>query len=448
MKSLSSSNCEHKCSSEEHHRETHKSNKFIRFLFPLTGLVCLVWWLVRVIPKPSRAEYPCMKVAAPIASGFVAYVASIMIAVFSFKKARHYLHNSKYVLASVLTFAAIAAGSLTILNTDTVSLARTAVDSLFVPTDSANTPMGTARGIFPGRVVWVRDSAAATWDGKTGYWWDDKYTHQAKVDSMFSGSLRALTEKSNDSSAWVALFKYFNEEHGKGSVGYTPGEKIAVKINLNQIAGVYAGNQSFTSPQAVLALLRQLVYKAGVADSDITIYDLIRFVPDAIYSKCKTEFRNVHFMGWNQQSGREKYVRDTTIVHWSQKLTIEIGGGNPAHLPTAVTHAAYLINLASFKGHRYAGVTFCAKNHFGTLSCDDSTGTPYVYAPHAAGVHPYVAVHNIIIPGSAEWTFYGRPMGTYNALVDLMGQEISARKLCSSWSRLCMQHRAKEMLFP
>jgi hypothetical protein len=135
-------------------------------------------------------------------------------------------------------------------------------------------------------------------------------------------------------------------------------------------------------------------------------------------------------MGWTQGSGREKYVRDTTIVHWAQKLTIEIGGGNPAHLPTAVTHAAYMINLASFKGHRYGGVTFCAKNHFGSLSCDDTNGTPYQNAPHAAGVHPYIAVHDIIYPQSPEWTFYGRPMGSYNALVDLMGhRDLGAKTL-------------------
>ncbi|HXX62885.1 MAG TPA: T9SS type A sorting domain-containing protein, partial [Bacteroidota bacterium] len=40
-----------------------------------------------------------------------------------------------------------------------------------------------------------------------------------------------------------------------------------------------------------------------------------------------------------------------------------------------------------------------------------------------AGLHCYTAVHDIIIPGSAEWTFKGRPMGTYNTLVDLMGHK-------------------------
>jgi len=406
------------------HQMKHKRNLLMRFIFLFLGLASLVWMLIRIIPKPSRAEYPCMKVAAPIASGFLAYIASAVIALLSFKGARRYFRNSNYVMASILAFAALAAGAFTVLRTDTETQARPMGDSLFVPFDPPNTPMGVARGIFPGRVVWVRDSTAAHWNGTTGNWWSDASTNQTAVDSMLSKSLRSLTEAPTDSSAWIALFKYFNNKHGKGSIGYTPGEKIAVKINLNMVGdSSNPYNSTFASPQAVLSLLRQLVHNVGVADSDITVYDLIRYVPNIIYSKCKNEFPHVHVMGWVQGSGREKYIRDTTIVHWSQKLTLELGGGNPAHLPTAVTHAAYLINLASFKGHRYAGVTFCAKNHFGTLSCDDTNGVPYQYAPHAAGVHPYIAVHNIIIPGSAEWTFYGRHDSTYNALVDLMGHK-------------------------
>ena len=52
-------------------QKSSESGRLARFLLPLMGLACLIWMLVRVIPKPSRAEYPCMKVAAPIAGGFI-----------------------------------------------------------------------------------------------------------------------------------------------------------------------------------------------------------------------------------------------------------------------------------------------------------------------------------------------------------------------------------------
>jgi hypothetical protein len=400
---------------------------FSRFLIPLFGFIALLWILFRVIPKPSRAEYPCIKAATPIATGFLVYIVGLAAAIFSFQKAGHYFKKSKYTLASFLILSGITVSLFTILKTDNDTYAvSNSADSLFVPSDPPNTPMGMGNGIFPGRVVWIWDSTATSWNGQSGFWWDDNNTDQETVDSMLSKSLRALSGKSTDTEAWDALFRYFNAKHDKENLGYQPGEKIAIKINLNQMSEYNfsnPGNASFPSPQVILSLIRQLVYNAGVQAEDITFYDSNRYIPNAIFTKCKNEFPGVHFMGWRESNGRERYVRDTTNMHWSEDLKMEINGGQPAYLPTAVTQADYLINLANFKGHRYVGVTFCSKNHFGTISCDDNTGSPYQYAPHAAGLHPYVAVHDIIIPGSAEWTFSGRPMGTYNALVDLMGHK-------------------------
>jgi hypothetical protein len=42
-----------------------------RWFLPLIGLFCLAWFVVRVIPKPSKATYPCQRTAAPLAAGFV-----------------------------------------------------------------------------------------------------------------------------------------------------------------------------------------------------------------------------------------------------------------------------------------------------------------------------------------------------------------------------------------
>jgi hypothetical protein len=96
-----------------------------------------------------------------------------------------------------------------------------------------------------------------------------------------------------------------------------------------------------------------------------------------------------------------------------------VGGGNPTYLPTCITEAEYLINMACLRGHGLAGVTLRAKNHFGSLSADRD-GRPYQWAPKAAGVHPYVAVHDHSL-GDPEWGFSQRDQGTYNAIVDLMG---------------------------
>ena len=83
-----------------------------------------------------------------------------------------------------------------------------------------------------------------------------------------------------------------------------------------------------------------------------------------------------------------------------------------------------MINLGNMKGHRLAGVSFCAKNHFGSISVSraDRGGVPWQTAPGAAGLHPYISVHDFRI-GNPRWESYERPMGTYNPIVDLMGHQ-------------------------
>ena len=51
--------------------------RWARWSFPIIGLGALIWYLVRVIPKPSRAAYPCQQVGAPIALGGLFYFVSL-----------------------------------------------------------------------------------------------------------------------------------------------------------------------------------------------------------------------------------------------------------------------------------------------------------------------------------------------------------------------------------
>jgi len=398
-------------------------NRLYRFVFPILGFMSLTWCLLRIIPKPSRAQYPCMQVAAPIASSFITYIVGLSVAVFSFRKASSLFRRANFVLASCLIISGFVIGWITFVQSDSELFAnstRVADDSVFVPTDAANTPMGTARGIFPGRVVWMWDSSATKWNGTSSYWWSETNTIQTVVDSMLSKSIRGLTGKATDVEAWEALFKFFNQEHGKGNIGYQAGEKIAIKLSLVQSTSTGNSNNNFSTPQLVLALTRQLVNNAGVIDSNITFYDIMRTIPASVSDKCRSEFPRVHFVGSVVARNQEKFKRDTVSIHFSENLVLEqpTGGLHTGYLPTVVTKASYIINFANLKGHHMAGVTGCAKNHFGSMNADGDVNTP-----HSIGVHPYIMVHDYIINGSTEWSFYGRPMGSYNALVDLMGNK-------------------------
>ena len=103
----------------------------------------------------------------------------------------------------------------------------------FSPTDAANSPIGTAFGVKPGRVAWAHDPAATNWDGVTNApgWWDDSNTHPEVVASMLSATIRSVGDAPTDKAAWNKIFTDFNKRSGKGAVGYKKGEKIAVKLN-------------------------------------------------------------------------------------------------------------------------------------------------------------------------------------------------------------------------
>ncbi len=404
---------------EKKHRIT---SKWYFWLMPITGFFALMWFLVRVIPKPSRATYPCQRVAFPIASSFVIWLFGLAGTAAAAKRAQFLLKSGR-VLGAVF-FLGVAFMAISIPVSHNCPLSFGGDGSWYVPADAPLTPIGTGRGIFPGRVVWNYDPDATSWDGATGKWWDS--IDQARVDQMLSDTIIDMTEAAYDAQAWDRIFRYHNQSKGYGDVGYQAGEKIVIKLNLNKAQQHdYDENGTFIAPQVVLALARQLVYQAGVDADCITFFDASRCVPDPIFNPCKAEFPDLHFADFYGGDGREQVQKDMTAqIHWSDDLQnpTEVGGGSPAYIPTCITGADYFINLASLKGHSLAGITVCAKNHFGSFLADAQPGGTPIQVPKNAGVHPYIAVHDFNI-GNALWECYQRPMGTYNALVDLMGHE-------------------------
>jgi uncharacterized protein (DUF362 family) len=385
----------------------------------LGGALAFAWFLIRVIPKPSRATYPCQRAAFPVAAGFVLWVMSVVGSMAALRKARTHLHQARWMMAGFCLLLAIGVGTSVVLNLPTglvLGQDPSQAQPGFSPTEPVNTPMGTGFGIKPGRVVWAFDPQATTWDGTANGWWDDLFTHPKVVEQMLSGTIRSVGDAAGDKEAWGKIFADHNVRKGKGRVGYKPGEKIAIKLNLNQTLRTRhsdGANGSYIAPQLVQALLRQLVKEAGVAPSDITCYDATRYVPSTIFDRCTKEFPGVHFVDWTGGDGREPYRRDPKAqIQWAQPL-----GGPPVFLPTCVTEAEYLINVAGLKGHTIAGITVCAKNHLGTMLADDRSGNPSPNSPATSGLHTFIGVK----PGRRGEM--ARPMGSYNALVDLNGHK-------------------------
>src|SRR5512132_699715 len=59
-----------------------------KVLSVLAGLAALAWFLVRVVPKPSRAAYPCQRVAFPLASSFIGWLLAVLSSTIAWRKAR------------------------------------------------------------------------------------------------------------------------------------------------------------------------------------------------------------------------------------------------------------------------------------------------------------------------------------------------------------------------
>jgi len=148
--------------SAQHHLSCPHAQKSLRqklrsrwliWLLPVAGLVSLIWFLI----KPSRALYPCQRVAMPLASGFVAWLIGITGSVVAFRRARRLFRQARVRLAFACLAAAVVFGAVAIRNMPETNVGAAEADPL--------NPVGTGRGIHPGRVVWVHDPDATDWDG-------------------------------------------------------------------------------------------------------------------------------------------------------------------------------------------------------------------------------------------------------------------------------------------
>ena len=379
------------------------------WIFPIGGLLALLWFLLRVIPKPSRATYPCQRAAFPLASGFVIWLVGAIGSVTAFRRARRCLVQSRYLLCAVL----IAAGIGSVWLAQSITSERVVLAGEPV----ANTPVGVAKGLHPGRVVWVHDPDATDWQGVgDGHWWESRHTDQAVVDDMMGRVIRALSGEATNAAAWQGLFRYFNEDHGKGTVGYKWGEKIVVKVNFVGCIRIWRGGSVAsveeynlrsvdymnTSPQMIIALLRQLVNEAGVSEADITVGDTLCYFPNEFYDMCHDEFPDVRYLEYLGQFGRTAAKHSSVPFYWS---TPDAEGKVTDYVPQSYVQADYLINLANLKSHNdMAGITLCAKNHYGSLLRKPAR-TPERYDMHKD------------LPRNKPG------MGHYRPLVDLMGHK-------------------------
>jgi len=355
-----------------------------------------------------------MKVAFPLAGGFVVWVAGLFSSVVLYRHSQRYFRQSRVWVGILLLLVAVVIGLVSFLSSDRQATAAIVyVKDPFGP----NHPIGEAQGKHPGRVVWVHDPEATNENCRPDKWGDgyflDVNCSQDVVDAMLAKALLRLTDNATEEEAWDAVFRHFNQKRGKGDVGYQNHETIFIKINavhawtLNK-DGSIRNDDSYgnvdTSPQAVLAMLRQLVRKAGVPQENIYIADPITHLYKHWLEKWRADFPNIHYMDRTLTlDGREKLIANKApTMFFSDRGTVLSEESDSYY--TEMINADYLLNIPAMKGHGLGGVTFFAKNFFGAHTRSSA-------AHMHEGLHTSGDYH---IPKRTNY-------GMYRVMVDLLG---------------------------
>ena len=396
-----------------------------QLVFLLTGIISTVWFFVRVIPKPSRAAYPCIQAAAPVMSGFVVYLLSLGGIALALRKVKMNLLRARYIAGLSFLLVSFAGMAIALMHGSQDSYAGSLPAT--GPDDGPNQPAGKAGGINPGRVVWAWNPDATNEKCKTDFDSQDWYfkpenTNPKVVGSMVRNSLNTLTGKTKINESWDQLFRYHNLKKNNQNEGYTKGEKIFIKINQGTsrlgLASEDKNNGFYypttlkpgeekrkstfgateTGPWVVLELLRELVNEIGVTQADISVGDPMTDICGHNYEVWFAEFPDVVY------TGKFAAIHGRTLVKPTEKdLLFYSDKTKSDKLYDVIENADYLINVANLKPHMSAGISLTAKNHFGSQA-----------RTNAAHLH-----YALMIPLGANTSNFG--YHKYRVLVDLMG---------------------------
>jgi hypothetical protein len=398
-----------------------------RLMFYLLGIISTIWFLIRVIPKPSRATYPCMKVAAPFMSGFVVYLLTLGGITVALRKAKQSIIRAKYFAA--VSFILVAIAGMVISLTNSIHNSYASSLSANGPDDGPNQPIGKAQGVNPGRVVWIwnpdatNEKCVSNFDRQDWYFKPEN-TNQKVVRDMVRNALVSLTGKTAIPESWDVLFRYHNLRKFNKNDGYKTGEKIFIKINQgtsrlgltpeDKANGFYypstlkPGEErrkstfgaTETGPYIVLELLRELVNESGVNQADIAVGDPMTDICGHNYDVWVAEFPKVVYTGkFSGNHGRTLiYPTANDLLFYSDKTKSD-------KLYDIVENADYLINVANLKPHMSAGISLTAKNHFGSQARENASHLHYSLMVPIGGKALNIGYHK------------------YRVLVDLMGSK-------------------------
>ncbi len=403
------------------------------------GIATTAWFLIRVIPKPQRAFYPCMRAAAPVMSGFFIYLFTLGGSVVFFKRAFSKFKRGHYFTAAFSIIICLVLLVAFNINEAERLVASTGIVSWTrgVLPDGSNNPMGSGLGVYSGRVAWVMDKDATNENCTnilTDAFFMAKNNSQSTIDKMTDDGIKVIGGKGSVKDSWSAIFKSFNLKKTGTASDYTPNQTIFIKINNGQAiwainysdlsekgntssTGIRNAAIAETTPATVLAFVRQLVDSCNVPQNKIYIADPMGHVYKSTSSIVLAKYPNVKILDKDNYTnlGRTTtagWVND--VIVYSDKGTVMPDGIKDA-IMKEMNDADYQINIAALKAHARAGMTLTAKQHFGTHGNHPGGygfGSPYLHSGLIC------TVSNDVMTSGVRGEYK-----SYRVLTDLMGHE-------------------------
>lgn len=202
-------------------------------------------------------------------------------------------------------------------------------------------------------VVVVKDATAT----------DYPSINQPVVQAMMDAGVKALTRRSDLGEAWKSFFP-----------GIDRNSVISIKVNCI--------NSSLSSHPEVANTIVNGLTQMDFSGNSFPENNII------IWDRTDWELSNAGYTLNDGASGVRCFGTNHSGVGYDTSYNMDIGGGisNPSRIITDLCD--YMINLAVLKDHGTSGVTFCMKNHYGSVSPVPN---------HSTRCNPYIPILNQLI---------------------------------------------------
>jgi len=239
------------------------------------------------------------------------------------------------------------------------------------------------------RVVRVFDPQVTDWDYSSNYYFD--YIDQDRLDHMVDEGIKVVGHVFPGANH---LFRAWR----RVMAPYQAGDKIAVKINLNNYAGM--SNEMDAIGPPIASLCRGLVDVLGVPAGDIYIYDCSRPI-----SQARVRTYVPYAVNWVESGD--------TLAQADYDAPISFRSISTQYMPKVLTQAQHLINMPLFKDHMFCLSTMAFKNHLGTTKPGPSNlHSPIHTNLSDLSANPHIRNKTRLIFGDALFGLYnGGPYG-------------------------------------